>query len=310
VVRFLPPLALELVAEARDARQEPRDRPPGGGGDDRGGEELRAAPALLTLAMVRRFYVPLGERTLFRLVSSGQFPAADVRVGGELRLWRRATVERWITAACEAGASAAVGRRQRKARCDMAWLERRHGKYRICDRDGAGKTWRTVAYGDKAASKQMMADLERALARGERGLVDPFGAHRGRPLAEHMADWVASLRERGKDDRYVAPCEARVTRLAAECGWRTLADIDANAFDRWRETATSNVAHNRKDAETAFSGQSQAASGHEEMTEQPLELRLRAEDRHLMAATGTDVRKAGDGIRTHDVQLGKLAFYH
>ena len=133
----------------------------------------------------------------------------------------------------------------------MAWLEKRHGKYRICYRDDAGKTRRTVAYSDKAASKQMMADLERALAHGERGLVDPFQAHRGRPLVEHVTDWVASLRERGKDDMYVAPCEARVMRLSAECGWRTLADIDADAFDRWRETATSKVAHNRKYSEGA-----------------------------------------------------------
>jgi predicted DNA-binding transcriptional regulator AlpA len=53
-------------------------------------------PALLTLALVRRHYFPVGERTVFRLISSGRFPKADIRIGGKLRLWKRETVEAWI----------------------------------------------------------------------------------------------------------------------------------------------------------------------------------------------------------------------
>ena len=58
--------------------------------------ELRSPPALLTLALVRRYYFPIGERTLFRLISSGRFPMADIRMGGKIRLWKRETVETWI----------------------------------------------------------------------------------------------------------------------------------------------------------------------------------------------------------------------
>ena len=58
--------------------------------------ELSNPPALLTLALVRRYYFPIGERTLFRLISSGRFPMADIRMGGKLRLWKRETVEAWI----------------------------------------------------------------------------------------------------------------------------------------------------------------------------------------------------------------------
>jgi predicted DNA-binding transcriptional regulator AlpA len=53
-------------------------------------------PALLTLAMIRRYYVPIASRTLFRLISSGRFPKADIGIGGKLRLWKRDTVEAWI----------------------------------------------------------------------------------------------------------------------------------------------------------------------------------------------------------------------
>jgi len=58
-------------------------------------------PALLTLALVRRHYFPVGERTVFRLISSGRFPRADVRMGGKLRLWKRETIENWVLATAE-----------------------------------------------------------------------------------------------------------------------------------------------------------------------------------------------------------------
>ena len=35
---------------------------------------LLAPPALLTKALIRRYYVPAGERTLDRWVSAGAFP--------------------------------------------------------------------------------------------------------------------------------------------------------------------------------------------------------------------------------------------
>jgi predicted DNA-binding transcriptional regulator AlpA len=54
-------------------------------------------PVLLTLALIRQHYFPVGERTIFRLIASGVFPKADIRMGGKLRLWKRETVEAWIT---------------------------------------------------------------------------------------------------------------------------------------------------------------------------------------------------------------------
>ena len=55
-------------------------------------------PALLTKPMIRKFYVPAGERTLNRWISSGRFPKPDIALGGKVRYWKRETVEAWITA--------------------------------------------------------------------------------------------------------------------------------------------------------------------------------------------------------------------
>jgi predicted DNA-binding transcriptional regulator AlpA len=53
-------------------------------------------PALLTLAMIRQHYLPLAPRTLFRMISSGKFPKAEVVIGGKIRLWKRETVTSWV----------------------------------------------------------------------------------------------------------------------------------------------------------------------------------------------------------------------
>ena len=53
-------------------------------------------PDLVDLATIRARLVPLGARTLRRMVSAGNFPRADVSIGGKIRLWRSATVREWI----------------------------------------------------------------------------------------------------------------------------------------------------------------------------------------------------------------------
>ena len=63
----------------------------------------QAPPALLTMALIRKYYVPAGERTLHRWVSSGAFPRPDISIGGKVRYWKRETVEAWIVTQAERG---------------------------------------------------------------------------------------------------------------------------------------------------------------------------------------------------------------
>ncbi len=60
------------------------------------GSSPEPLPALITMKMIRARYVPLAERTLFRMISAGKFPKADCQQGGKIRLWRRETIEEWI----------------------------------------------------------------------------------------------------------------------------------------------------------------------------------------------------------------------
>jgi excisionase family DNA binding protein len=53
-------------------------------------------PAMLTMKLIRTHYLPVDERTIYRWLSAGEFPKADICKGGKIRLWRRETVETWI----------------------------------------------------------------------------------------------------------------------------------------------------------------------------------------------------------------------
>jgi predicted DNA-binding transcriptional regulator AlpA len=52
-------------------------------------------PLLMPMPAVSRL-VGIGARTLWRWISAGQFPDADVKIGAKVRRWRRDTILNWI----------------------------------------------------------------------------------------------------------------------------------------------------------------------------------------------------------------------
>jgi len=71
--------------------------------------------------------------------------------------------------------------------------ERTSRRYYIRYRDADGKIVMEVAYTDKRASENLLAQREREAARGERGMRVPCREHRRRPLSEHVEDFIRSL---------------------------------------------------------------------------------------------------------------------
>jgi integrase len=107
--------------------------------------------------------------------------------------------------------------------------------YSIQYRDPAGKVKRIRGYRDLTATKQKAAQLEKALAHGETGLVDPFKEHRHRGIIDHLDDWLADRRTAGKSAKYLDTAQKRLNILITDCGWEKLADVEPNSFLRWRE---------------------------------------------------------------------------
>ena len=82
-----------------------------------------------------------------------------------------------------------------------------------------------MAYTDKRASEQLLAKMQVALERGRRQPGGPYRKQKARAAYEHVADWVAELREAGSSPVYVQQCELRVTRVGGLCSWAKLADM-------------------------------------------------------------------------------------
>jgi predicted DNA-binding transcriptional regulator AlpA len=58
--------------------------------------EAATIPALLSMKLICDHFIPVDERTIYRWLSAGEFPKADICKGGKIRLWKRETIETWI----------------------------------------------------------------------------------------------------------------------------------------------------------------------------------------------------------------------
>ncbi len=60
----------------------------------------------------------------------------------------------------------------------------------------------------------------------------------GKPLREHLSDYINDLRTRNRSREYYRKIEQRVTRLLTDCAWHRLCDINADSFISWRHDQT------------------------------------------------------------------------
>ncbi|MHB1524619.1 MAG: hypothetical protein ACYCYB_11775 [Candidatus Dormibacteria bacterium] len=81
---------------------------------------------------------------------------------------------------------------------------------------------------DKTAAGQMLAELVRRAELGKAGIVDPYEQHRKRPLAEHLADFEASLLAKGGTVKQARQVAARVRRVLSGCRFVFASDLSAS----------------------------------------------------------------------------------
>ncbi len=104
-------------------------------------------------------------------------------------------------------------------------------------RDGSGIV-REVATGcrDESAARSVLAKLERraelvkgeVLSASEAEMID----HQAIPLADHITAFIDHQRAKGLSRR-INDTRAQLKRIAEDCGFRRLADLDASALERW-----------------------------------------------------------------------------
>ncbi len=105
-------------------------------------------------------------------------------------------------------------------------------------RDGSGLL-RRVATGcrDEDAARAVLADLERRAELVKAGVLtsteDAIADHQAMTLAEHFDAYDASLRANGVGGTYRDNTLRYLRRLADECGFTKLADLQREALERW-----------------------------------------------------------------------------
>jgi integrase len=82
---------------------------------------------------------------------------------------------------------------------------------------------------DEGQAWERLRALLRRRAEGRAGLRDAYADHAEKPLAEHVEAWCAFLRAKGTTANHVADLRRNVLRVAAEAGWRSVADLTAES---------------------------------------------------------------------------------
>ena len=85
--------------------------------------------------------------------------------------------------------------------------------------------------GDKRAAEQRAADHQRAIDRGEAGLLDPFSATNETTLLDLVESYLDSLRAKNRAPRYVAGLSERLTFAFRSMGARFVRDATPQRVD-------------------------------------------------------------------------------
>jgi integrase len=105
-------------------------------------------------------------------------------------------------------------------------------------RDGAGVV-RVVPTGcrDEAAARQVLADLERKAELVRSGVLTAaeasVGQHQGTALEEHFIAYLAHLEAKEACEEHRSERGRQLLRIASECGFQRLADLDRTTLENW-----------------------------------------------------------------------------
>ena len=95
-------------------------------------------------------------------------------------------------------------------------------------RDEHGAERRVPLATDKTAAQTMLLKLVQKMERKAAGLADPFEEHRKRPLAQHLDDFIAHLKNKGSNTDYVNTTKQRVQAIVKECKFTRMDHISAS----------------------------------------------------------------------------------
>jgi len=111
---------------------------------------------------------------------------------------------------------------------------RKQSQYWYIDYKTADGTRKRVrAFKDKTATCQLAAKLEKESELAQAGIIDRYKEHRKRPLIEHLADFKASLTNKGTTEKHACLVYNRAKAVIENCGFVYMGDISASKVQRY-----------------------------------------------------------------------------
>jgi integrase len=108
------------------------------------------------------------------------------------------------------------------------------GQYRI---PGDAKTVRVpLGVSDKQVAEEMLRRIVKEAEQEREGLLRPKDQRDAakQPISKQIDEFVGSRRGLGRDEKYVCELRRKLLRLAGECGWKTVRDVNGYSFEKWR----------------------------------------------------------------------------
>lgn len=93
---------------------------------------------------------------------------------------------------------------------------------------------------DKRVAEKRLREIVEEREREAAGILSPKPQREaaGRPLADHLKDYLADMKARQRSQAHTKHVRLRLNRLLHECGWTLPKDVSADSFMMWRAKET------------------------------------------------------------------------
>ena len=94
----------------------------------------------------------------------------------------------------------------------------------------------SLSVSDKQVAQEKLRQLVLEREKELNGLLPPKKMRDAAQdsLTIHLKDFIGDLRAKGRNKQYIAEFENRLLLLMEQCGWRSLSDVTADSFVKWR----------------------------------------------------------------------------
>jgi integrase len=132
-----------------------------------------------------------------------------------------------------------VQKRKRRVKGKVLESDVYHLRYRFGDM--ASARWKALGLSDKEAATRKAEEFRKEWEGVEAGILLPkeIRESAAKSLEDHLVDYVADLKKRGKSGRKNkggVQTKNRLERLFRECGWRRAVDVTTDSFLSWRSS--------------------------------------------------------------------------